>query len=81
MKIQFPHKLIVAHLNIKSIRKKFYSVFKIENNVDISLISETKLYIYFYQTNLKCTDLVRLIDMIEIQWVVDFYVITKVTLK
>ena len=76
MKIQFPHKLIVAHLNIKSIWKKFYSVFKIENNADISLISETKLYIY-----LKCADLVRLIDMIEIQWVVDFYVITKVTLK
>ena len=44
MKIQFPDKLIIAHLNINSIRNKFDSLsFMIENNVDILLISETKL--------------------------------------
>ena len=44
MKIQFPEKLIIAHLNISSIRNKFDSLsFMIENNVDILLISETKL--------------------------------------
>ena len=44
MKIQFPEKLIIAHLNISSIRNKFDSLsFMIKNNVDILLISETKL--------------------------------------
>ena len=44
MKIQFPDKLIIAHLNINSIRNKFYSLsFMVENNADILLISETKL--------------------------------------
>ena len=44
MKIQFPEKLMIAHLNINSIRNKFDSLFfMIENNVDILLISETKL--------------------------------------
>ena len=44
MKIEFPEKLIIAHLNINSIRNKFGSFsFMIENNVDILLISETKL--------------------------------------
>ena len=43
MKIQFPDKLIIAHLNINSIRDKFDShSFMAENNADI-LISETKL--------------------------------------
>ena len=43
-KIQFPEKLIIAHLNISSIRNKFDSLsFITENNVDILLISETKL--------------------------------------
>ena len=44
MKIQFPDKLIIAHLNINSIRNKFDSLsFIVENNADILLISETKL--------------------------------------
>ena len=43
MKIQFPDKIIIAHLNINSIRKKFdYLSFMIENNVDILLIPEIK---------------------------------------
>ena len=38
------NKLIIAHLNINSLRNKFDSLsFMIENNVDILLISETKL--------------------------------------
>ena len=44
MKIQFPDKLIIAHLNINSIRDKFDShSFMAKNNADILLISETKL--------------------------------------
>ena len=44
MKIQFPDKLIIAVLNINSIRNKFDSLsFMVENNADILLISETKL--------------------------------------
>ena len=44
MKIQFPDKLIIAHLNINSIRNKFNSLsFMVENNADILHISETKL--------------------------------------
>ena len=44
MKIQFPDKLIMAHLNINSIRNKFDSLFfTTENHTDILLSSETKL--------------------------------------
>ena len=44
MKIHSRVKLIIPHLNINSIRNKFDSiVFIIEKNVDILLISETKL--------------------------------------
>ena len=43
MKIQFPDKLIIAHLNITSIRNEFDSLsFMVENNADILPISETK---------------------------------------
>ena len=46
MKIQFPEKLISAHLNINFIRNKFDSLsFVIENNIVILPISETKLVI------------------------------------
>ena len=42
-KIQFPDKLIIAHLNINSIRNKFdYLSFMVESNADLLLISETK---------------------------------------
>ena len=44
MKIQFPDKLIIAHLNINSIKNKFDPLsFMVENNADILIISETKL--------------------------------------
>ena len=44
MKIHFPDKLIIAHLNINSIKNKFDSPsFMVENNADILLISGTKL--------------------------------------
>ena len=44
MKIQFPDELIIAHLNINSIRKKFdFLSFMVENNTGILLMSETKL--------------------------------------
>ena len=38
------NKLVIAHLNINSIRNKFdFFVEKIKGNVDILMISETKL--------------------------------------
>ena len=44
MKIWFRDILIIAHLNINSIRNKFDSLsFMVENNADILRISETKL--------------------------------------
>ena len=43
-KIQFPGKLIITHLNINSTTNKSESLsFMVENNVDMLLISETKL--------------------------------------
>ena len=44
MKDQSSDKLILGHLNINSIRNKFEALkFHIDNNIDIFLISETKL--------------------------------------
>ena len=44
MKAQSSDKLILGHLNINSIRNKFEALkFIIDNNIDIFLISETKL--------------------------------------
>ena len=44
MKIQCPEKITVGHLNINSIRNKFDALsFIIDTNIDILLISETKL--------------------------------------
>ena len=44
MKAQSSDKLILGHLNINSIRNKFEALkFIIGNNIDILLISETKL--------------------------------------
>ena len=44
MKSKFPDKLIIGHFNIKSIRNKFDALSLIvKNNVDILMISETKL--------------------------------------
>ena len=44
MKAQSSGKLILVHLNINSIRNKFEALkFIIDNNIDIFLISETKL--------------------------------------
>ena len=44
MKAQSSDKLILVHLNINSIRNKFETLkFIVDNNIDIFLISETKL--------------------------------------
>ena len=44
MKSQSPDKLILGHLNINLIRNKFYGLkVVIDNEIDIFLISETKL--------------------------------------
>ena len=42
IKIQSPDKLILGHLNINSVRNKFEALI-IDNNIDLLLISETKL--------------------------------------
>ena len=85
MKIQFPEKLIVAHLNINSIKNKFdFLSFMIEHNADILLISETKLDDSFPSGQFNICEFsmpYRLIDMIEIQWVVDFYFILEMTFQ
>ena len=48
MKAQSLDKLILGHLNINSIRNKFEAVkFTIDRNIDIFLISETKLDVSF----------------------------------
>ena len=52
MKIRCPEKIIVAHLNVNSIRNKFDALsFIICINIDIILISETKLNDSFPQSN------------------------------
>ena len=44
VKMQYPEKITVGHLNINSIRKIFDALsFIIDTNIDILLISETKL--------------------------------------
>ena len=44
MKIQCPEMIIIGHLNINSIRNKFDALsFITDTNIDILLISETKL--------------------------------------
>ena len=44
IRIQHLNKIIVAHLNINSIRNKFeFLVTKLNNNIDILMITETKL--------------------------------------
>ena len=83
IKIQFLDKLIIAHLNINSIRNKFDSLsFMVENNAEILLISENKLDDSFPSGQFKiCGFSICLIDMIEIQWVVDIYYILEMTLQ
>ena len=54
MKIQFPEKLIIADLNINSIRNKFDSLsFMIKSNVDILLSYEPSWMIYSHQVSLN----------------------------
>ena len=44
IKIQSPDKLLLGHLNINSVRNKFKALTYIkDNNIDLLLISETKL--------------------------------------
>ena len=44
IKIQSPDKLILGHLNINSVRNKFEALtYLIDNNIDLLVISETKL--------------------------------------
>ena len=43
IKIHFPGKLILGHLNINSVRNKFEELTYIIDNIDLLLISETKM--------------------------------------
>ena len=54
MKIQCPEEIIVDHLNINSIRNKFDALsFIIDTNINILLISETKLDDLFSSAQFK----------------------------
>ena len=60
--------LIMAHLNMNSIRTKFGDLkFLISNNVDILIISETKIDESFQQASFKWKILKSLFAMIEMQ--------------
>ena len=73
MKSKCPNKLIMAHLNIKSIRNKFDALsFIVKNNVDILIISETKLDDLFPTAQLLLHDFSAPIDLTVIQNVVEF---------
>ena len=44
LKLDNPNKIVIGHLNINSIRQKFVSLKEIiDDNIDILLVSETKL--------------------------------------
>ena len=54
MKIRSPDKLILGHVNINSIRNKFDSlIYMLDKNIDIFLISETKLDDSFLSAQFK----------------------------
>ena len=54
MKIRSPDKLILGHVNINSIRSKYYSlIYMLDKSVDISLLSETRLDESFLLTHFK----------------------------
>ena len=54
MKIRSPDKLILGHVNINSIRNKFDSlIYMLDKNIDIFLVSETKLDDSFLSTQFK----------------------------
>ena len=54
MKFQCPEKIIVGHVNIDLIRNKFDALsFIIDTNIDILLISETKLDDSFFSAQVR----------------------------
>ena len=66
MKNRSHDKLILGQLNINSLRNKFDPMKKtIGRNVDILLISETKLESHFLQPNLNLMGPVLRLDLIE----------------
>ena len=71
-KIHSPDKLILSHLNISSVRNKFEALtYIIYNNIDLLLISETKLDDSFPRALSEV--LVFHIDMSEIEKAVNFF--------
>ena len=73
MKSQCPDQLIISHLNINSIHNKLDALFHIiDNNLDIMMISETKLDDSFPKAKLFFPGVVHPIDLTENQKVVKF---------
>lgn len=67
MKVQFPEKLIIAHLNFNYIRNNFDSLsFMIENRETHYSIQRLSWMFHFHQVNSIYVNLVYLIDMTEI---------------
>ena len=76
MKSKSPDKLIVGHLNINSIRNKFDALSLIvKNNVDILMISETKLDDSFLTAQFCFMVSVHLIDLTGTRKMVEFHCI------
>ena len=44
LRIRNLNKIVVGHLNINSVRNKFNFLAQVKGNIDILMISETKLY-------------------------------------
>ena len=73
MKSKCPNKLIMGHLNIRSIQNKFDALsLTVKNNVDILIISETKLDDSFPTAQFFLHDFSAPLDLTVIQNLVVF---------
>ena len=73
LRLKNPNRLICAHLNINSVRNKFYLLSDIiKNNIDILMISEKKLDSSFLMDSFKFMAIRNLIDLMEMEMVVEY---------
>ena len=80
LRLKNTNRLILGHLNINSIVGKFdHLKVHIENNIDILVLTETKIDSSSLMLNLGLTDSQHLLDLTEIDLVVEFLFISKRT--
>ena len=73
LRLKNPNRLICAHLNINSVRNKFNLLSDIiKNNMDILMISETKLDSSFPNDSFKFMAILNLIDLSEMEMAVEY---------